>query len=184
MHSSVSTQTSQSMLAKRACTRTANVSQPDGQADRLNPTCGGVGVGVGVGGCLNLWDFDEACVAIRYFHLFHIFFLRIKQISAPVSKDQSLKRSTNTYIFIDVKTQKSASLLTQKHQRGELMAPLKLICMAGSQPLAVFLLGPGVGDNTKPANRMGPLRACAAGGGGAAISWSNLKCPDHVRDVL
>lgn len=63
------------------------------------------------------------------------------------------------------------------------MTPLELTCLAGSQPLAVFLLDPGEGDNTKPANRMGPLRACAAGGG-AAISWSNLTCPDHVRDIL
>lgn len=36
----------------------------------------------------------------------------------------------------------------------------KLTCMAGSQPSAVFLLGPGKGNNTKPANRMGPLRVC------------------------
>lgn len=79
---------------------------------------------------------------------------------APVDKDQTLRRSTNTYIFIDAKTQKSVSLLTQNHQRNELMTPLKLKCMAGSQPLAVFLLGPSEGDNTKPANRMGPLRVC------------------------
>lgn len=102
---------------------------------------------------------------------------------ASVGKDQTLRRSTNAYIFIHVKTKKSASLLTQKHQRSGLMTPLKLICMAGSQPLAVFLLGPGEGDNTKPANRMGPLRVRAAGGG-AAISWSNLTRPDHVRDIL
>lgn len=63
------------------------------------------------------------------------------------------------------------------------MTLLELTCMAGSQPLAVFLLDPGEGDNTKPANRMGPLRACAAGGG-AGISWSNLTRPDHVRDIL
>lgn len=93
------------------------------------------------------------------------------------------KTFMNTYIFIDVKTQKSACLPTQKHQRNEPMTPLKLICMAGSQPLAVFLLGPGEGDNTKPANRMGPLRVCAAGGG-AAVSWSDPKRPDHVRDKL
>lgn len=77
-----------------------------------------------------------------------------------VDKDQTLRRSTNTYIFIDAKTQKCVSLLTQNHQRNELMTPLKLKCMAGSQPLAVFLLGPSEGDNTKPANRMGPLRVC------------------------
>lgn len=98
------------------------------------------------------------------------------------SGQRSDAKTLNKHNFIDVKTKKSASLLTQNHQGNGLMTPLKLICMAGSQPLAVFLLGPGEGDNTKPANRMGPLRGRAAGGG-AAISWPNLTHPDHVRDI-
>lgn len=38
------------------------------------------------------------------------------------------------------------------------MTPLKVTYMTGSQPLAVFLLAPIEGYNTKPANRVGPLR--------------------------
>lgn len=79
---------------------------------------------------------------------------------APVGKHETPKCSTNTEIFIDVETQKSESLLIQKDQCDELVTLLKLTCMAGSQPWAVFLLGPGKGYSTKPANRMGPLRVC------------------------
>lgn len=61
-------------------------------------------------------------------------------------------------MFIDVQTKKSGRLQIQKHQRDELVTSLKLIYKAGSRPLAVFLLGPDEGYNTKPANRMGPLR--------------------------
>lgn len=67
------------------------------------------------------------------------------------------------------------------------MIPLKATHMAGSQPLAVFLLAPIEGSNTKPASKVGPLTGSALqeeeGSSGSCLAWSvPIKHPKHAKE--